>query len=66
MARNSKRGITKIECILQAYAVQILEDCDTCNMDFINKFLEAYALLRTYKIAAECDSENLDALLKAL
>ena len=55
----SKRrsGIDKVECILQAYAVQILEDCDTCNMEFINKFLEAYALFRTYKLALNSESQ---------
>ena len=64
----SKRrsGIDKVECILQAYAVQILEDCDTWNMEFINKFLEAYALFRTYKLALNCDNENAQVLIQSL
>ena len=35
-----------VYCILQAYAVQIIEDCDKCNEEFLKKFIEAYSLYK--------------------
>ena len=47
----------QILCILQAYATQIIMDCDKCNEEFLNKFLEAYSLYRILVLAKEegCD-----------
>ena len=42
-----------VYCILQAYAVQIIEDCDKCNEEFLKKFIEAYSLYKAILLAEE-------------
>ena len=61
-------SISEIECILTAYATQIIEDCDVCNEEFLNKFLEAYSLYRSYLIGIEtgCDTSQLSSILETL
>ena len=57
-----------ILCILKAYAAQIINDCDTCNEEFLKKFLEAYSLYRAVLLAIEegCDQDTIDAVQSTL
>ena len=52
----------QVLCILQAYAAQIIMDCDKCNEEFLRKFLEAdqaqidnvTTTLQNYVLTMEC------------
>ena len=58
----------RVLCILQAYAAQIVLDCDKCNEEFLRKFLEAHALYRAVIIATNegCDQTKIDNVTKTL
>jgi len=58
----------QVLCILQAYAAQIIMDCDKCNEEFLRKFLEAHALYRTVLIAIseDCDQAQIDNVTTTL
>jgi|TARA_Y100000034_G_scaffold110937_1_gene143520 hypothetical protein len=57
-----------ILCVLQAYATQIINDCDKCNEEFLKKFLEAYSLYKTVLLAIEegCDPDTIAAVQSTL
>ena len=57
-----------ILCVLQAYATQIINDCDKCNEEFLKKFLEAYSLYRAVLLAIEegCDQDTITAVQSTL
>jgi hypothetical protein len=58
----------KVLCILQAYAAQIINDCDTCNEEYLTKFLEAYSLYRVVLLAIEegCDLDKISEVENTL
>ena len=60
--------MNRVLCILQAYAAQIILDCDKCNEEFLRKFLEAHALYRAVVIATSegCDQVQIDNVTKTL
>ena len=57
-----------ILCILKAYAAQIINDCDTCNEEFLKKFLEAYSLYRAVLLAEEegCGIDKINDIKRTL
>jgi hypothetical protein len=57
-----------ILCILKAYAAQIINDCDTCNEEFLKKFLEAYSLYQSILLAEEegCDTNKIQDVQRTL
>lgn len=52
---HSTINLDRIYCILQAYATQIIEDCDSCNEEYLEKFLRAYSLYRALILGEDCD-----------
>ena len=51
-------------CKLKALAAKLLKECDECNDEFKEKFLEAYAIYKALQLAGICGNE--DAITKGL
>ncbi len=51
-------------CKLKALAAKLLKECDECNEEFKEKFLEAYAIYKALQLAGICGNE--DAITKGL